>query len=289
MTAEDNRRISIVGAVECVRFMMYGEECVGPPTKREEDLVEEYGERPANVSSIIPSMLYTATEGGNRRWAAYHSDSDLANEIASALDRHRWWEKQYKRAEEYLEECGFDLDAESFPIGKLARELKRDFPDAYLRFARAGGLLPLNRPLDEQKALNSVPKAIPEAPEVVEQEVASPAPEETPHVVEQLMLSSAPDASPAPQIQTVESDAVKPSDDAGSTAQKQRGKSGPKSNKAGRCVDAFQKRRSNGIPIARTLEEEAYIVSDGIGSHKTAQASIREYFNTEKSKLKTKI
>jgi len=115
-------------------------------------LIQEYGERPANASQILPGMItYTGTEGGHRWWA--YNNSELAKEIASALDEHRWRQKQYKAAEQWLVEEGFDLDAESISIAKLAKALKREFPDAYMRFAHAGGLLPFDGPLDEQKAI----------------------------------------------------------------------------------------------------------------------------------------
>lgn len=198
--------ISIDDAVECVRFTKYGEECVGPPTKREEYLNEKYGERPA--------LTYMSMEGGNLRWAAYHRDLDLAKEIASALDQHSWREKQYEDAEKWLVYQGFDLDAESFSIAELARALKREFPDAYLRFARAGGLLPLDRRFDEQRALKFFAKASPAKLLAVVEPVAANGRQVDHPIDQQATLIAAPDASQATQLPTVEQEAAIPAPDA---------------------------------------------------------------------------
>jgi hypothetical protein len=171
----DNRRISVDDAVECVRFMICGEDLIGPPTNREMWLIKKYIEGDPNIWG---KTIYLV---GGRPWVEYPSDRDLVAKVEQARDRADWRKEQYKQAEDWLEDHRFDLSDENFPIDELAREVKREFPDAYSRLARAGGLLASDRPLDEQKALDPAPDPSPALPlPAVEQEAAIPAPDPSP-------------------------------------------------------------------------------------------------------------
>jgi hypothetical protein len=176
MTADYNRRISVDYALVWVARAMYGKDWISPPTKYEQDLVEEYGERPANASSIIPGMItYTSAEGGNRRWGERPNASRLADEIEQALHRHRMRERQFWQAIEWLEDHGFDWHAVSFSLDEFYKELKKAFPHVRLRSANAGEPQALNcPPLNPQTALVPAPATNPSTQLAAVIEVARP-------------------------------------------------------------------------------------------------------------------
>jgi hypothetical protein len=161
------------------RLYAYARECVGRAIYREKwisSLTDDERDliaelRPVNASSIIPGMItYMSTEGG--RW--HSSNPAFDAEIKRALRRQKRMRGQHAQVELWLKSRGFHPNV-TFSTEAFHRKFKRSFPNAIgIADFRPNGAELRRSP------------------------------------VEQATLIPAPDASPAPQLPTVEPDAVKP-------------------------------------------------------------------------------
>jgi hypothetical protein len=177
--------ISIERAVECMGRAIFREHWIGALTEDEDWYRRRYIEGSANPeiknepSSIIPGMItYMSTEGGKKGFFPLFEvqSAALREKIELARDKLDRMEDQRAQVDEWLEDHGFDPDAESLPAEAFFAALEREFG----------------------KVIDGA-----EQSRVAEAETTPPA-------VEQTRLIAAPDASRAPQLPAVEPDAVNP-------------------------------------------------------------------------------
>ena len=141
MVGKEFACVSIEDAVCLVGRAIFGDDWVGAITRRERWLLERYveglgGRGPSSIVSGGTSWIF-----GGRRWAEYPSDPALVAETERARDRHDWCNDQQEQALGWLEDHGFDTDADAIDRGALEAAIAKAFPQS-VRPANKGGRPP---------------------------------------------------------------------------------------------------------------------------------------------------
>ena len=141
MVGKDIACVSIDDAARVVGQAIFGDDWVGAITTRETWLIERYlkGLRPGSTSSILP--LRASYIIGGRHWAEYPSDPALVAEIERARDRDDWCNHQREQVLGWLEDHGFDTDADVVDRGALEAAIAKAFPQS-AKLANKGGRPP---------------------------------------------------------------------------------------------------------------------------------------------------
>lgn len=137
MDKNKSARVSIEDAARRVGHNIYVGSWIEKITEREEFLIARYVKGSSNFdqSSIVPPIVKHVQ--ASRAMAEWPSEPMLREEVERARDRDDWCSDQWRKSFEWLENHGFDLDAEFVEDGALTGEIAKNF---------LGGAHPSTRP-----------------------------------------------------------------------------------------------------------------------------------------------
>ena len=107
---------------------MFGDDWVGAITKRERWLLKRYVEGLGDPSTSSILRGGTSWVIGGRPWAEYPSDPALVAETERAGDRNDWCNDQWEQALDWLQDHGFDTDADVVDRAALEAAMAKAFP-----------------------------------------------------------------------------------------------------------------------------------------------------------------